>query len=304
MSTNTLRLSILANALTDNPREAPRLARGAGFSGLLYDAYSPQLALPDLSTSGLRDFRHTLAAQDQQLVGLRLDIGAKGISASADVDRVLARIDRAMQSAAAVHCRLLCIDLGPLPEPPAPPQAKPTITQEQAGSIILPESALAATPAPSVPSAPFDATAASQVDDALIDLGKRADRYGVSVAFRSELSSFAAIHRAIMAADCPWFSLDLDPVALLRDHWNLDQVLSRFGPLVRHVLARDAVLGTDRRTRPAPVGQGTTNWPELLAALDQCDYAEWITIDPTELANRSTAAMTGLQTLRHARPHA
>lgn len=291
-----LKFSTIASALSDDPREAPRISRRIGFAGLQYDAFSPRLRIPDLSLSGRRDFRHTLATHDQDLAGLRVDTGAKGLSSDADVDRILARLDTAMDAAAGLNSRLLCVDLGPLPEPPPSEAPKPTVTQEQAGLLILPQS-VSAPPAPAPPARPADAAAMSAVDSAMIELGRRADRYGVTLAFRSDLASYAAIERVLTAAACPWFGLDLDPAAILRDPWSTDEVFSRFGPLIRHVRARDA-LASGTRTRPAIVGQGNVNWEQLLSALDDTSYRGWITIDPLELPDRPTAATLALSHLR------
>jgi sugar phosphate isomerase/epimerase len=278
----------------------------AGFAGVQFDVFSPALMLPELSASGLRDFRHSLAAQDQQLAGLRTDAGPKGLGAPADVDRVIARLDKAMEATAALNpaggTRLLCVDIGPLPDPPAGPQPPaPKVDPSTAGLILLPTAAdltLAARPAPIPPPAPVKPESYGQVDGALTELGRRADRYGVTVAFHSDLASFAAIERALNAASCPWFGLDFDPAAALRDVWDIDDIFSRLGPLIRHVRAKDALAGTDRRTKPAPIGQGAVNWPELLANLDQAAYRGWLTIDPLDLPDRPTAASTAVQFLQ------
>src|SRR5947199_6519284 len=123
MSSEAISFSILTPALSDDPHQAPRVARQLGFAGLQFDMFSASLNLPDLSASGRRDFKHLLAAQDQQLAALRLDIGPKGLAIGADVDRVIARLDTAMETAAALACKLICVELGPLP--PAPVQPKP-----------------------------------------------------------------------------------------------------------------------------------------------------------------------------------
>ena len=110
------------------------------------------------------------------------------------------------------------------------------------------------------------------------------------VAFRSDLASFAALERALRQADCPMFGVDLDPVAVLRDAWDADEVFSRLGGLIRHVRGRDAVRGADRRTKPAAVGAGATDWEQLLSYFDEAGYAGWITVDPLELPDRPAAA--------------
>jgi sugar phosphate isomerase/epimerase len=139
-----------------------------------------------------------------------------------------------------------------------------------------------------------------QADAALGELGRRADRYGVIVALRSELSSFGALDRAMKSAACPWFGVDLDPVSVLHDAWPSSEIFVRLGNLVRHVRGRDALLGMDRRTRPMAVGGGSTDWQALLKSLDDAGFDGWITIDPMELNDRRAGAIQGLEHLRKA----
>lgn len=292
-----LQLSTVASALTTDPRSAPARARAAGFRGLLFDAYSAPLNIPDLSASGRREFRHLLSAQDLQLVALRFDAGNRGLAPGADVDQVVARLDRVMEAAAGLLSPLVCVDLGPLPEPPRQAKPRPKVTPQQAGLILLPPASDVAPEAPEPAAAPPDPQFVSHVDGALSEIGRRADRYSVALALRAELASLAALERALVEARCPWFGVDLDPVSVLRDQWDLDEVFSRLGASVRHVRARDAVRGADRRTRPAAVGRGDTNWAQLVANLGDAGYSGWITVDPVDLADRVSAAAQARQTL-------
>ena len=297
MPTDRIELGVVASALTAEPREAPRISRHAGFAGLQFEATSAALVLPSLSSSGRREFRRLLSAQDQQLIGLREDAGVRGFAPGADVDRQLGRLDLVMEAAAGLAAPLVCVDLGPLPNVPETAPPKPPISPSQAGLILLPQTPAAPFPPP--PAAPPpDPAFVSQVNAAMADLGARADRYGVVLAFRSELASFASLQRVLRDANCPWFGVDLDPVAVLRDVWELDEVFSALGPLIRHVRGRDAVPGADRRTRPAVVGAGGVSWASLLANLDEAAYRGWITLDPTDLADRPAAAIAGLKHLR------
>ena len=303
MPNRTVSLAVVAASLSQDPRSAPQRARVAGFAGLQFDAYSSSLNIPDLSASGRREFARLLSTQDQQLVGLRWDAGPRGLGLGADVDQALARLERVMESAAGLHAPLVCVDLGPLPEPPADVKPRREVTAEQAGLILLPDfGAGGGGGAPRTETADVKPQAAdpafvSQVDGALAELGRRADRYNVMVAFRSDLSSFAALERALRQAGCPWFGVDLDPVAVLRDPRDVDEVFSRLGESIRHVLGRDATRGADRRTKPAILGQGNTDWEKLLANLDAAGYSGWITVDPTELTDRAAAALQARERL-------
>src|SRR5688572_19947822 len=254
-----LKFSVMAGALAEQMRDAPLRARTVGFTGVVFDAYSPRLNLTELSGSGRRDFKHLLSAQDISLTALRVDIGAKGIAPGADVDRVIARLETTMETAVGLGTRLVVSDIGPLPSPPKQEKPKKQISGDEAGFILLPtkkDIVEIASVEENAGPVEEDADFNSQVDSALEEIGKRADRYGVTLAMRSELSSLAGLERAIRASSCPWFGVDLDPVAMLRDAWSVDQMYSQLGTFIKHLRGRDVNRGADRRTRPAMVGQG------------------------------------------------
>lgn len=257
LATGKAQIAIVASAFSPDARQAAATARAAGFDGLQFDAAATGLDLTSLSQTGRREFSRVLQQNNQQLVGLRTDAGAAGLGASADLDRLLSRLDQVLETAAGLQSPLLCLELGLLPN-------KNT----------------------------------EQADAALAELGRRADRYGVIVALRSELSSFNSLHRALTAAACPWFGVDLDPVSVLHDQWPASETFARLGSLIRHVRGRDALLGMDRRTRPTAVGRGSTDWSVLLKLLDEAAFNGWISIDPMELNDRGAGMVAGLKHLR------
>ncbi|HLY59138.1 MAG TPA: hypothetical protein VKV95_00080, partial [Terriglobia bacterium] len=116
-------------------------------------------------------------------------------------------------------------------------------------------------------------------------------------AFGNELASFGALSRALASARCPWFGVDLNPVSMLKDEWPMEEIFSRMGQIVRHVRARDAVLGAGIRTRPAVVGMGSVNWENVLTMLDDCGYREWITIDPLDLPDHRAGVIMAVRKL-------
>jgi sugar phosphate isomerase/epimerase len=249
------RPAVLAAALSDDFRAAAKIAHAAGFAGIQLTPRIGSLDLLSLSQSGKRELRSILRGENLELVGLRLDLGAKGFAPGADVDATLDRIEKVSAAAVGLQSPLLCLDVGPVP--------KETAT--------------------------FEAP--------LAHLGHRADHHGVAIALRSDLAPFAALDRAIKSAACPWFGIDLDPVAMLIDEWPRDEIFSNLGGFIRHVRGRDAILGLDRRTKPAVIGSGSVDWPRLLADLEAAEFHGWITIDPMELPNRSAAARAGLAAL-------
>jgi sugar phosphate isomerase/epimerase len=290
-------VTVVASALSPDPRVAAQLAREGGFRGLQFDAFSSSLDVTTLSQSGRREFLHVLSHEDQSLVGLRLDVGKNGLGPGADVDRIVSQMSKVMEAAVGLKAPLVCVELGVLPEPPRTERPKPKVTQDMAGLLVLPPSVETA-PVESAPPSPKEVALVASVDAAVLELASRADRHGVMLALRSDLSSCAALERVLDVARCPWFGVDLDPVAILRDHWDADEVFSRLGHHVRHVRVRDAAVGSDNRTKPMPVGRGDTRWDQLFSDLDAAGYHGFATVDPVELSDRPVAAAAALKFLQ------
>ncbi|HTL28911.1 MAG TPA: sugar phosphate isomerase/epimerase [Tepidisphaeraceae bacterium] len=301
MPRTPLKLAVVASALSSDPRTAPRIARESGFSGLVLNAFSANLNFPDLSATGRREIRHLLSADEQQLVALQVPLGPKGLGTEADVDQILSRFRKVIEAARDLGALCVCVDLGPLPPPEQSRKPKPPVSPQQAGLIILPPSMGevegAESPEPT-PLSQADRAFLEHVDTAMAELCSLADRTSMTIACSSSLASFASLERTLLATRCPWIGVDLDPVAILRDEQDVDEIFSNLGGLIRHVRGRDATKGADRRTVPAVIGRGSTNWEQFLNHLDGAGYHGWITIDPMELQDRQSAAIAGLKKVR------
>ncbi|MBC7784962.1 MAG: sugar phosphate isomerase/epimerase [Burkholderiales bacterium] len=274
-------------------------ARQAGFDGVQLDDASRSPHLASLSSSGRREVRNLLHTYNLQLTGIRVDLGADGLGPTVDVDQALDRIDRTFAAAAELACPLVCIDLGRLPPAQRIVKPKPKVTAQMLGVLILPDPIQATEPDPE-PHAPTTINPAitSHWQQAMGQLGEIADRYGAMLALSSALSSFAALSSLLKQIDCPWFGVDLDCSGILRDEWSMDEIFDTLGQQVRHVRARDAVKGEDRRTKPAIIGRGDVRWRDLLSHLDSAGYHGAVTIDSGELSDSQSGAVAGLKQLK------
>ncbi|MGN6726023.1 MAG: sugar phosphate isomerase/epimerase family protein [Tepidisphaeraceae bacterium] len=291
-------MATVARVLGEDLRECVKRSRALGFEGLCVDAITRSLDLTTLSATGFRDVRHVFSGQDQALVALRAETGPDGLGPGSDTDRVLDRADGVLRAAAALGVTTVCLDLGRLPPAPRVTKPKPAVTPQMAGLLILPEPVAAPEPIEEPVPTIVDPAVTSHWTQAMAHLGEIADRYGVMLALSSTLSSFAPLQQILEQVRCPWFGVDLDTAGLLKDRWSLDETFDAFGPLIRHVRARDAVKGEGQRTKPAIVGRGDLPWRSVLQMLDAAGYHAAVTIDPTELADPPAAAASGLKQLK------
>lgn len=293
-----LKISVTATAMSSDLRTAVVRAQAIGFDGLLLSGRTSEMNLFDLSVTGRREVRHLVATSRLEIVGVQADVGLAGFTREADVDRILHALDKLLEATAGLGAPLVTLDLGRLPAAPkAAPPPKPAVTEAMMGLLILPSSVVA-TPPPVEAPVPVDQQALGIVTAALIQLGTLADKYGVMIAFGSSLSNLAALTQAVRSADCPYFGIDLDPVAVLRDDMPFDDVFNTMGHDIRHVRGRDAVRGDAGRTKATLLARGDTDWRGLLDRLDHAAYSGAITIDPGELLDPITAATVALKQLR------
>lgn len=288
MNAHGMKVSVRAAALGNDLRNLASVAQRWMFNGLQLDMKVGELELAELSATGQREVRHVLARHDLELASVRLELPHEGVAGS-DAGKVLWSVERALKASAGVGAKMMCVDLGRLPA--VKPEARPkAVTSAQAGLILIPEPTGSAQASADETIDPKDAERWGAADTVLREVGVLADRYGMVLALSSELSSYASLKRAIEGAACPWFGVDLDPVSVLRDRWDLEHVLDAVGGLVRHVRARDAIKGSGGRTQPAAIGKGSTDWGQMIALLSQGAYSGWITVDTLDLQDRAGEA--------------
>jgi len=190
MSTEGIRIGVFASALSADPRITARTAREIGFAGVQFDAVSFGIDLTTLSGSGRRELRGILAAQDRELIGLRADAGSKGLGLGADVDRVIDKLVKVMETAVGMGSPLVCVELGPLPPALVIEPSGPEPTALQAGLILLPERLKEPAKPPREPAPPPDPAFVSQRPGFVRVDRTRASRGSVSLVWNRSGSRF------------------------------------------------------------------------------------------------------------------
>src|SRR5258706_5702462 len=102
MAPEVMRIGVVGQALSSDPREAALASRRMGFAGLQFEEAGSAVDILGLSMSGRREFRRVLSSQDQALVGLRADGGPPGFGPGADVDFAIGRVAKLIEAAAAL----------------------------------------------------------------------------------------------------------------------------------------------------------------------------------------------------------
>jgi sugar phosphate isomerase/epimerase len=246
MIRSPLGLRLLPNpdqSLKDQLREAARV----GARGVVLDAIG-DLSPARLSETGRRDLRHTLRSVELAVAALSLPTRRPF-----DTDDQLE--DRLSRAAAAFT---LAFELG----------AKLVLARVGA---VPPES---------------DAPRRALFTHALTELGRRADHRGVRLAVETGSESGADLRGFLDALAQPGLAASIDPGALLRLGHDPIEATRALGPLVAHAYARDATASAidEGPVSAHPKGfgfaPGVLDWEEYLGALEEINYADFLTIWP------------------------
>jgi sugar phosphate isomerase/epimerase len=136
------------------------------------------------------------------------------------------------------------------------------------------------------------------VDEALRAVGELADRVDVMIAMSASLSVTAALDRALRAADCEHFRVDLDPTALLGDPWSYEKAFDALAPRIVHVRLRDAHTAAGGRLVPCAIGDGAVNVPRLMSLLGEAAFDGFLSIDVTDASDRVRSLTVAVKRLR------
>lgn len=246
MIRSPLGLRLLPNpdrALKEQLREAARL----GARGVVLDA-SGDLNPSRLSDTGRRDLRHTLRSVELKLVALSLPTRRPFDTDDRLEDR-LARASSAFTLAFELGANLVLARVGAVPE----------------------ES---------------DAPRRAVFSHALAELARRAEHRGVRLAVETGSEPGAELRSLLDALDLPGLAASIDPGALLRLGHDPIEATRTLGHHVVHAYARDATASAidegpvSANPRGFGFAPGVLDWEEYLGALEEINYAGYLTIWP------------------------
>ncbi len=284
----------LASQARGDLRSAATAARDGRFDALSVDIAT--LAATRNSESAKREVRALLSRHGLAPAALRCKLPGKGLSSDADGDRVFDELCRAMKLCRGVGFALVSCDLGAVPRSVQPKAKAKAIDPGLLGALILPTSDDVASliggneDAASEPLTAKEREHAALATDVLREVGDAADRLGIAVAFDATLASSQDLGALLKAADCGLFFRELDTAASVTELAADVSAVVGSSPAILHVRAADA-QSAGGRTRQIAMGKGDVPFATLLEALEEADFAGFVTLPP-DVSRRAWQAAT------------
>jgi sugar phosphate isomerase/epimerase len=115
--------------------------------------------------------------------------------------------------------------------------------------------------------------------EALTALAGQGSRWGVLLAAQCPTALPDEINALLAQLPEGLVGVDLNPADVIRGGGSPADFVSALGRHVTHVYANDAVRGFGGGAAiEAPLGRGSADLPQLLAALEEYDYRGWATV--------------------------
>ncbi len=218
------------------------MAAETGASGLQFDARE-QLKPTDLSETGRRQLLHTLGERGLSVASLTMPL-RRVLHDEEFLDVRIEAIKTAMQFAWDLKARVLTCRIGRIPED----------TESHERSRLL---------------------------QVLSVLAAHGNHVGVSFSITPAGDSPETLRSLIDAVDTGPLGIDFDPSERVMSRQNPVTSLRELHAHVTHVTIRDALRDVDGGGREVAVGRGECDWPELIAVIEEMNYAGWLTAERT-----------------------
>jgi len=222
-------------------KKALHTAAQLGARGVQIDALS-ELRPGELSQTGVRQFRKMLEDLNLRVASVRFPT-RRGYYDLDRLDERIAATKRAMQLAYDLGASVVINQIGRVPEDEASPEWQ-TLTE------------------------------------ALTDLAMHGHHVGAILAAKTGTESAADLARLLKVLPEGAIGVDLDPGRLIINGFSASDALQTLASQVVHVTAtdgvRDLAIG---RGLEVQLGRGSTDYPELVAVLEERNYRGWFTIE-------------------------
>jgi sugar phosphate isomerase/epimerase len=235
-----LRIAVQTRSLAQPFKQALHAVRGIQADGVQIDARE-ELRPQELSDTAVRQLRKLL--DDLNLrVGSITFASRRGYAEAEDLDRRLEATVDAMRMASRLGAQSLVFAVGALPAPEA---------RERATLV-----------------------------EALTALAGHGSRWGVLLAAQCPTAHPDELNSLLSELPDGLVGVDLNPADIIRTGGRPADFVSVLGRRVTHIFANDAVRGFGGAAAiDAPLGRGSADVPQLMAALEEHNYRGWATVE-------------------------
>ncbi|HEV8002458.1 MAG TPA: sugar phosphate isomerase/epimerase family protein [Planctomycetaceae bacterium] len=217
-----------------------------------------ELKADELSATGRRELLHRLEEMRLSIASLDFPL-RRGLF---DPDRLDARVvalKQAMEFASQLRCRVVTARLGKLPD--------------GEGKTDLPLTVLS-------------------------DLAGVGNHVGVTLAVGPGGESPEPWLELLRQVSAGPLGVNFDPASVVSAGRSPIDVMTEWGPLMNHVMVRDAIRDGGGDSTEVPVGRGEVEWQEVLAIGYELNYRGWFCVDRTQGNDKAGDAGRAVQYLR------
>lgn len=235
-----VRIAIRLSSLGLPFRQALAAAASLGAKAIQIDA-GTDVRLSELSTTGIRQLRKMITDFDLRLAAIRFQT-RRGFDCADGLSRRIDATKDVMSIAYQLGGPLVINQIGNLPDSPEDPR------YEGLAAVIS-------------------------------DLGKHGTRVGTLLAAETGTESGPTLARLLQSDQNAFVAAALNPGKLIVNRFDVDEAVTALSDRIQIVIASDGVLDLAAgRGINVPLGQGTTDYPALLAQLEQQGFAGYFVV--------------------------
>ena len=229
-----LKLGIELAGLRLPLKQALHIAARLGADAVEIDARG-EITPRDLSRTGLRQLRKMLVDQCLRVSAVSFHT-RRGYDTTADLDSRIAATKAAMELAHDLGAPVVVNHIGTIPTDP-------------------------------------DSDRWRLMVEVLGELGRHGQRVGAMLAAETRTETGQQMARLLAELPEESLAVDFNPGHLVAAGFDALEAVAALGPSIRHVHATDGICGpSTRRGHGTPLGEGSADFPALLAALDEHAY--------------------------------
>jgi sugar phosphate isomerase/epimerase len=262
-----LRIAVATAGFRQPLRRAIQTAAECGASGVQFDVRQ-ELPPADFGETARRQLLHELDELGLRVASLTLPL-RRPIHDQSHLDARVAALRQAMEFAWQLKSRVLTVRAGRVPD--------------NAGATT------ADTP---------NAEEYQRYREVLADLARHGNDVGVTLCITPAGDDPATLRQLIGSISEGPLGIDFDPAGCVAARQDPTRTLRELHETVAHVQVRDALQDLDG-SQEVPVGRGEVQWDEVLALLDEMNYAGWLTVRRTAGDDRIGDAARAVQYVRN-----